>query len=134
MVDIEFINDKIRRIEDRRRELDEVYYNIKRIIDTLQEGNEKQSLRYYQSLIGLIENVCADQSITLSLIVEVREMIKVLWKKTLGEKEVQLPYEVTSGESLTEKVEDQEKYKPAMKWVKRDLEDKARDTEERKGG
>ncbi|KAF0870240.1 DUF342 domain-containing protein [Candidatus Nitrosocosmicus sp. SS] len=125
-----FLRMKLEILQNRWKVLDEIQDKIEKVIKNLPEGSEERDqLMFKKMVINLLQQDTSDITSLYVEIDQIKSSIEILWSETLGkDKSFTLPYE-KKDKSVMDRVEEQEGYKKVVEWVKKDLEEKAKDTE-----
>jgi hypothetical protein len=103
---------------------------LRKIIKSLPEGQNKQYLQDYDRIISLIAELFYFQAVSMGQIKATDEPIIALFKEVFGpEGSITLPYEPRKGETLYETAKRYKEKEPAVNWLDKDLKDRAKDLE-----
>jgi hypothetical protein len=104
-------------------------------IDKLPDSDAKNYQMNQKSIVSLLAELYFFQAVSLGQINGMdKGVIRALFKEVFGNRQIQLPYEPEKDETLHEAVNRYKKKEPTIDWIDRDLKDKAKDIEQKKGG
>jgi hypothetical protein len=101
-------------------------------IDTLPEGQSKEYLKQYKSILGMLAELYVYQAATIGHIrgIEMDE-VKALWNEVFKDQTITLPHKPKEGETLHDTVNRYKQKESLIDWIDRYLEGRAKDTERR---
>jgi hypothetical protein len=105
---------------------------LRKIIKSLPEGQNKQYLQDYDRIIGMIAELYFFNAVSLGTIRGLEGgTIKALFKEVFKDESIQLPYEPEKGTTLRETVDRYKEKEPTVNWLDKDLKDRAKDVEDK---